>query len=477
VKISPRTVLKIARLYHLADDNTPVKALRHLKVQTDESHIVAEFILNKQHFAVLYGSIVDEESIDELWPGRPVNTEVLPNPLDASCTETPFQGKFVMMFRIVPTKQRLDVHLSTAFDPSISRSLWQKYIKAGHVSVNHQVVTAPKFEVDETDEIAVKLPEQEQASAELPILYEDDDVIVVNKPSGLLTHAKGGLSTEPTVAEIIRPKTSLASDTDRPGIVHRLDRDTSGILIIAKNPDAAAHLQRQFAQRTTKKTYLAATDGSGPAPRITLSWPRTVSTPWLIPGIIVGGLLLLAGVFGLLIDIQMRRADSQRRQRAAERAARLATADSVILASGKRPKRVNTDFPYTVTRMSTSGENLGTLTGILDVHPGGWAERFKDPAAAIREPRVKQSRELINVETGASMDISDMSVDDVILPTGPGLLLERDVRTEQGEKEVKVGWMQARAESKEMSVENVTPIFVAAYAGKVEIEVFSMGKE
>ena len=261
MKISPRTVLKIARLYQLADDNTPVKALRHLKIQTDESHIVAEFILHKQHYAVLYGSIVDEESIDELWPNRLANAEMLPNPLDASCTETPFQGKFVMMFRIVPTKQRLDVYLSTAFDPSISRSLWQKYIKAGRVSVNQRVVTTPKFEIDETDEIAVKLPEQEQASAELPILYEDDDVMVVNKPSGLLTHAKGGLSTEPTVAEIIRPKTSFASDTDRPGIVHRLDRDTSGVLIIAKTADAAAHLQRQFAQRTTKKTYLAVTDG------------------------------------------------------------------------------------------------------------------------------------------------------------------------------------------------------------------------
>ena len=259
MKISPRTVLKIARLYQLADDNTPVKALRHLKVQTDESHIVAEFILNKQHFAVLYGSIVDEESIDELWPDKPVNAEILPNPLDASCIETPFQGKFVIMLHIVPTKQRLDIHLSTAFDPSISRSLWQKYIKAGRVSVNQRPVTAPKFEVDETDEIAVKLPEQEQASAELPILYEDDDVMVVNKPSGLLTHAKGGLSTEPTVAEIIRPKTSFASGTDRPGIVHRLDRDTSGVLIIAKTADAAAHLQRQFAQRTTKKTYLAVT--------------------------------------------------------------------------------------------------------------------------------------------------------------------------------------------------------------------------
>ena len=261
MKISPRTVLKIARLYQLADDNTPVKALRHLKIQTDESHIVAEFILNKQYFAVLYGSIVDEESIDELWPNKPANAEILPNPLDSSCTETPFQGKFVIMLHIVPTKQRLDVHLSTDFDPSISRSLWQKYIKAGRVSVNQRVVTTPKFEVDETDEIAVKLPEQEQTSAELPILYEDDDVIVVNKPSGLLTHAKGGLSTEPTVAEIIRPKTSFASGTDRPGIVHRLDRDTSGVLIIAKTADAATHLQRQFAQRTAKKTYLAVTDG------------------------------------------------------------------------------------------------------------------------------------------------------------------------------------------------------------------------
>ena len=281
MKISPRTVLKIARLYQLADDNTPVKALRHLKVQTDESHVLAEFILNKQHFAVLYGSIVDEESIDELWPDKPANAEVLPNPLDPSFTETPFQGKFVMMFQVMPTKQRLDVHLSTTFDPSISRSLWQKYIKAGHVSVNQRVVTTPKFEVDETDEIAVKLPEQEQTSAELPVLYEDADVIVVNKPSGLLTHAKGGLSTEPTVAEIIRPQTSFASDTDRPGIVHRLDRDTSGVLIIAKTADAAAHLQRQFAQRTAKKTYLAVTDGVPKlaAAKIDLPIGRNLSVP------------------------------------------------------------------------------------------------------------------------------------------------------------------------------------------------------
>ena len=281
MKILPRTVLKIARLYKLADDNTPVKSLRRLEIQTDKSHVFAEFILNKQHFALLYGSVVDEESIDELWTEKPDNAEILPNPLDPEFIETPFQGKYVIMFRISPTKVRLDIYLSTKFDTTISRSLWQKYIKAGYVSVNNKVVTTPKFEVDETDEIALNLPEKEQADVDLPILYEDDDVIVVNKPSGLLTHAKGGLSDEPTVAEIIRPKTSFATDTDRPGIVHRLDRDTSGLLIIAKNPESAAHLQRQFAERTAKKTYIAITDGKPKlnAAKIDLPIGRNPSAP------------------------------------------------------------------------------------------------------------------------------------------------------------------------------------------------------
>ena len=281
MKILPRTVLKIARLYKLADDNTPVKSLRRLEIQTDKSHVFAEFILNKQHFALLYGSIVDEESIDELWTEKPDNAEILPNPLDPEFIETPFQGKYVIMFKISPTKVRLDIYLSTKFDTTISRSLWQKYIKAGYVSVNSKVVTTPKFEVDETDEIALNLPEKEQADVDLPILYEDDDVIVVNKPSGLLTHAKGGLSDEPTVAEIIRQKTSFATDTDRPGIVHRLDRDTSGLLIIAKNPESAAHLQRQFAERTAKKTYIAITDGKPKlnAAKIDLPIGRNPSAP------------------------------------------------------------------------------------------------------------------------------------------------------------------------------------------------------
>ena len=82
----------------------------------------------------------------------------------------------------------------------------------------------------------------------------------------------------------------------------------------------------------TDLVMLSATDGSSPAPNISLSWPRKVSTPWLIPGLILGGLLLLVGVFLFLIDIQMRHADQQRRARSAERAARLAQADGVATA-------------------------------------------------------------------------------------------------------------------------------------------------
>ena len=133
---------------------------------------------------------------------------------------------------------------------------------------------------------------------------------------------------------------------------------------------------------------LAATDGSGPAPRITLSWPRTVSTPWLIPGIIVGGLLLLAGVFGLLIDIQMRRADSQRRQRASERAARMATADSVTTAG--LPRVEDPDRPLTrrevreKERAEAAGEEwMDPRTGVVYIDG---VEAPEVPLASESEP-------------------------------------------------------------------------------------------
>ena len=261
MKLSSRAVLKIARLYHIADDITPVRALRNLRIDGRDEYVFAKFILNKTRYALLFGSIVQEETLDELWSDRPQNARALPNPLDADDSIAPFQGKFVVLYELPSEKVRLDAFLAGTFDTSRSRSLWQKYVKSGAVQVNGQVVTSPKTEIETTDEITVELPEQTADATDIPVLYEDEDIVVINKPAGVLTHAKGGISQEHTVADMLQPLTTFASDTNRAGIVHRLDRETSGVLVGARTPAAAEFFQKQFAQRTTKKTYIAIVEG------------------------------------------------------------------------------------------------------------------------------------------------------------------------------------------------------------------------
>jgi 23S rRNA pseudouridine1911/1915/1917 synthase len=106
-----------------------------------------------------------------------------------------------------------------------------------------------------------------------PVLYEDDDVIVINKPLGVLTHAKGALSDEFSVAEFMRTRTTDGADGNRPGIVHRLDRATSGVMIAAKTPEAKRFLQKQFQDRKAKKTYIALTSGQPKDPVATIKLP------------------------------------------------------------------------------------------------------------------------------------------------------------------------------------------------------------
>lgn len=98
--------------------------------------------------------------------------------------------------------------------------------------------------------------QQEPDVVELPVLYEDADVIVVDKPAGIISHSRGRYWHEPSVASFIRDKTKDMTG-DRAGIVHRLDRATSGVMIAAKTESAQAYLQKQFAARTVKKQYIA----------------------------------------------------------------------------------------------------------------------------------------------------------------------------------------------------------------------------
>ena len=168
---------------------------------------------------------------------------------------------------------RLDQYLAREH-PEYSRSTWQKYIDGRYVSINGAVESSNKYVVSENDEVAFTLPEKQDFSAQtLPIIFEDDNVIVIDKPIGVLTHAKGALNDELTVAEFVRSKTTYKSDTNRPGIIHRLDRDTSGVIICVKNDETAHLLNKQFHDRRAKKTYYAVVKGEPAHQRADIDLP------------------------------------------------------------------------------------------------------------------------------------------------------------------------------------------------------------
>lgn len=169
-------------------------------------------------------------------------------------------------------KGRMDSFMA-ASAPDHSRAYWQKRCEAGDVTINGKPAKSSAI-LQPYDIVEVRLPEAPDFTGQtLPVLYEDADVIVINKPAGVLTHAKGADSSEFTVAEFVRPRTTDGADGNRPGIVHRLDRGTSGVIITAKTPEAKRWLQGQFSKRNVKKTYLALVEGHLRAPEATLRLP------------------------------------------------------------------------------------------------------------------------------------------------------------------------------------------------------------
>jgi 23S rRNA pseudouridine1911/1915/1917 synthase len=159
---------------------------------------------------------------------------------------------------------RLDKALVSAY-PNYSRSNLVKLIESNHVLVNGQPSNASyKLKSDDDIAISFSLFNPHFPETEIPVIYENNDVIVLNKPTGMLTHSKGILNNEHSVANFIRNKLKGSPswlDSNRAGIVHRLDRGTSGVIICAKNEISQKFLQKQFAKRNVKKVYLAMVSG------------------------------------------------------------------------------------------------------------------------------------------------------------------------------------------------------------------------
>lgn len=159
------------------------------------------------------------------------------------------------------TPIRADVLLASAY-PKYSRAALAKLFELGDVKQGKKLVKAGD-KIKPGDKItadisALTKPVEE---IELPILYEDGNVVVIDKPIGVISHARGLYWDEPSVASFIRNRVSGPSG-ERAGIVHRLDRATSGVMICSKNPQTMRLLQGQFSKRQTKKSYYALIKGT-----------------------------------------------------------------------------------------------------------------------------------------------------------------------------------------------------------------------
>ncbi|MEA5517891.1 RluA family pseudouridine synthase [Limnoraphis robusta] len=170
--------------------------------------------------------------------------------------------------RLEPQNQRLDRWLSEHLE-TLSRSRIQDLISQGHVTVNQQVCTSKKLTLKTGDSIEVKIPpnvplELEAVDIPLDILYEDEHLIIINKPAGLVVHPSAGHSNDTLVNALLAHCQTLAGigGVERPGIVHRLDKDTTGAIVVAKTDFALQHLQQQIKAKTAQRQYLGVVYGS-----------------------------------------------------------------------------------------------------------------------------------------------------------------------------------------------------------------------
>lgn len=176
-------------------------------------------------------------------------------------------------FTCPPEEQgRLDKFLVVHF-PDFSRSRLQGLIKDGFVEINDKVITKAGADLEAGQMVKLRLPavrpvDLQPESIPLDIIFENDDLMVVNKPAGMVVHPAAGHASGTLVHAALAhaPEMEGISGELRPGVVHRLDKDTSGLILLAKNDRAHHWLQDQFRLRKVKKVYLALVDGRPPTP-------------------------------------------------------------------------------------------------------------------------------------------------------------------------------------------------------------------
>jgi 23S rRNA pseudouridine1911/1915/1917 synthase len=169
--------------------------------------------------------------------------------------------------------QRIDKFLATRL-PELSRSRLQSLIKDGLVTVDGEKARKGGQLISINNTVAITIPPKIQSELipeeyPLDIVFENEDLLVINKPPGMVVHPSAGHSSGTLVHAVLAhaPDIEGVGRENRPGVVHRLDKDTSGLILVAKNDNTHRWLQNQFKTRQVIKTYLALVDGKPPTPQ------------------------------------------------------------------------------------------------------------------------------------------------------------------------------------------------------------------
>jgi len=174
--------------------------------------------------------------------------------------------------------ERLDVFLSRRV-PEFTRAQFQRFIDKGFVFVNgERKKSSLKLRAGDRVEADIEIPEPgpiEPEDVPLAVLYEDEELAVIDKPPGMVVHPGAGVRTGTLVHALLYryPAIRCVGEEDRPGIVHRLDKDTSGAIVVALTPAAHLELKRQFKAREVKKVYLALVVGRPSREEGCFDWP------------------------------------------------------------------------------------------------------------------------------------------------------------------------------------------------------------
>ncbi len=180
--------------------------------------------------------------------------------------------RWITLHYTLKTSERLDRFLSRQL-PEFSRTRLQGLIEDGFVRVNGLVITKNGYKLVQDDRVEVRIPPPTPTtlipeSIPLEVIFENADVVVINKPAGMVVHPAAGHDRGTLVHALLGylPDLEGIGGEERPGIVHRLDKETSGLMIVARNERAHRYLQDQFRSRRVEKTYLALVDGHPPTP-------------------------------------------------------------------------------------------------------------------------------------------------------------------------------------------------------------------